>query len=73
MFVNKHEAIQQILETLQVKGIPILSYEVEASQQGTETVYKVGMQLKNISSEEKNEFIQHMQTLPEVMFIKLKS
>ena len=46
MFVNKHEAIQQILETLQVKGIPILSYEVEASQQGTETVYKVGMQLK---------------------------
>lgn len=73
MFVNKHEAIQQILETLQVKGIPILSYEVEASQQGTETVYKVGMQLKNISSEEKNEFIQHMQTLPEVTFIKLKS
>ncbi|HGA1025340.1 TPA: MgtC/SapB family protein, partial [Bacillus cereus] len=73
MFVNKHEAIQQILETLQVKGIPILSYEVEASQQGTETVYKVGMQLENISSEEKNEFIQHMQTLPEVTFIKLKS
>ena len=73
MFVNKHEAIQQILETLQVKGIPILSYEVEASQQGTETVYKVGMRLKNISSEEKNEFIQHMQTLPEVTFIKLKS
>ncbi|PEN91827.1 methyltransferase [Bacillus cereus] len=73
MFVNKHEAVQQILETLQVKGIPILSYEVEASQQGTETVYKVGMQLKNISSEEKNEFIQYMQTLPEVTFIKLKS
>ena len=46
MFVNKHEAVQQILETLQVKGIPILSYEVEASQQITETVYKVGMQLK---------------------------
>ncbi|HDR6271082.1 MgtC/SapB family protein [Bacillus thuringiensis] len=73
MFVNKHEAVQQILETLQVKGIPILLYEVEASQQGTETVYKVGMQLKNISSEEKNEFIQYMQTLPEVTFIKLKS
>ncbi|MCU4859283.1 MULTISPECIES: MgtC/SapB family protein [Bacillus] len=73
MFVNKHEAVQQILETLQVKDIPILSYEVEASQQSTETVYKVGMQLKNISSEEKNEFIQHMQTLPEVTFIKLKS
>ncbi|MFB6589116.1 MgtC/SapB family protein [Bacillus thuringiensis] len=73
MFVNKHEAVQQILETLQVKGIPILSYEVEASQQGTETVYKVGMQLKNISSEEKNEFIHYMQTLPEVTFIKLKS
>ncbi|EKS8351730.1 MgtC/SapB family protein [Bacillus cereus] len=73
MFVNKNEAIQQILATLQVKGIPILSYEVEASQQGTETVYKVGMQLKNISSEEKNEFIQRMQTLPEVTFIKLKS
>ncbi|MCY8956086.1 MgtC/SapB family protein [Bacillus cereus] len=73
MFVNKHEAVQQILETLQVKGIPILSYEVEASQQSTETVYKVGMQLKNISLEEKNEFIQHMQTLPEVTFIKLKS
>ncbi|MBE4936749.1 MgtC/SapB family protein [Bacillus thuringiensis] len=73
MFVNKHEAVQQILETLQVKGIPILSYEVEASQQSTETVYKVGMQLKNIPSEEKNEFIQHMQTLPEVTFIKLKS
>ncbi|HDR8094987.1 TPA: MgtC/SapB family protein [Bacillus cereus] len=73
MFVNKHEAVQQVLETLQVKGIPILSYEVEASQQGTETVYKIGMQLKNISSEEQNEFIQHMQTLPEVTFIKLKS
>ena len=49
MFVNKHEAIQQILETLQVKGIPILSYEVEASQQGTETVYKVGIHRKNNS------------------------
>ncbi|HDX9494312.1 TPA: MgtC/SapB family protein [Bacillus thuringiensis] len=73
MFVNKHEAVQQILETLQVKGTPILSYEVEASQQGTETVYKVRMQLKNISSEEKNAFIQHIQTLPEVTFIKLKS
>lgn len=73
MCINKHEAVQQILETLQVKGIPILSYEVETSQQGTEIVYKVGMQLKNISSEEKNEFIQHMQTLPEVTFIKLKS
>ncbi|MEM5671762.1 methyltransferase, partial [Bacillus cereus] len=71
--INKHEAVQQILETLQVKGIPILSYEVETLQQGTEIVYKVGMQLKNISSEEKNKFIQHMQTLPEVTFIKLKS
>ncbi len=40
---------------------------------GTEIVYKVGMQLKNISSEEKNEFIQYMQTLPEVTFINLKS
>ena len=46
MCINKHEAVQQILETLQVKGISILSYEVEASQQGTEIVYKVGMQLK---------------------------
>ena len=73
MCINKHEAVQQILETLQVKGIPILSYEVETSQQGTEIVYKVGMQLKNISSEEKNEFIQYMQTLPEVTFINLKS
>ncbi|MGH1278834.1 MgtC/SapB family protein [Bacillus basilensis] len=73
MCINKQEAVQQILETLQVKGIPILSYEVEASQQSIETVYKVGMKLKNISSEEKNEFIQHMQTLPEVTFIKLKS
>ncbi len=33
MCINKHEAVQQILETLQVKGIPILSYEVETSQQ----------------------------------------
>lgn len=73
MCINKHEAVQQILETLQVKGISILSYEVEASQQGTEIVYKVGMQLKNISPEEKNEFIQHMKTLPEVTFLKLKS
>ena len=73
MCINKHEAVQQILETLQVKGIPILSYEVETSQQGIEIVYKVGMQLKNISSEEKNEFIQYMQTLPEVTFINLKS
>ncbi len=73
MYINKHEVVQQILETLQVKDIPILSYEVEALQQGAEIVYKIGMQLKNISSEEKNEFIQHMQTLPEVTFIKLKS
>ncbi len=70
--INKHEAVQQIVETLQVKGIPILSYEVEALQKDAEIVYKVGMQLKNISSEEKNAFIQHMQTLPEVTFIKLK-
>lgn len=73
MCINKHEAVQQILEILYMKDIPILSYEVETSQQGAEIVYKVGMQLKNISSEEKNEFIQHMQTLPEVTFIKLKS
>ncbi len=73
MCINKREAVQQILETLQMKGIPILSYEVETSQQGIEIVYKVGMQLKNISSEEKNEFIQYMQTLPEVTFINLKS
>ncbi|MGE6589750.1 MgtC/SapB family protein [Bacillus mycoides] len=73
MCINKHKAVQQILEMLQVKGIPILSYEVETSQQDTEIVYKVGMQLKNISSEEKNAFIQHMQTLPEITFIKLKS
>lgn len=73
MCMNKHAAVQQILETLRVKGIPILSYEVEALQQGTGIVYKVGIQLKNISSEEKNAFIQHMQTLPEVTFIKLKS
>lgn len=46
---------------------------MEAVQQETEIVYKVGMQLKNVSSEEKNEFIQHMQTLPGVTFIKLKS
>lgn len=71
--INKHESVQQILEILQVKGVPILSYEVEVLQQETEIVYKVGMQLKNISSKEKNEFIQHMQTLPEVTFIKLKS
>lgn len=71
--INKHEAVQQIVETLQVNGIPILSYEVEALQKGTEIAYMVGMQLKNISSEEKNELIQHMQTLPEVTFIKLKS
>ncbi|MFC9448036.1 MgtC/SapB family protein [Bacillus cereus] len=73
MCINKQEAVQQILETLQVNGIPILSYEVKALQQDTEIVYKVGIQLKNISSEEKNEFIQHMQALPEVTFIKLKS
>ena len=46
MCINKREAVQQILETLHMKGIPILSYEVEASQQGIEIVYKVGMQLK---------------------------
>ncbi|MGI8281039.1 MgtC/SapB family protein [Bacillus mycoides] len=73
MCINKHEAVQQIVETLRVKGIPILSYEIEALQQDTEIVYKVGMQLKNISSEEKNAFIQHMQTLPEITLIKLKS
>ncbi|MBJ8103706.1 MULTISPECIES: MgtC/SapB family protein [Bacillus cereus group] len=71
--MNKHEAVQQILETLQVKGIPIISYEVEALQQDTGVVYKVGMQLKSISPEEKNAFIQYMQTLPEITFIKLKS
>ncbi|KAA0760475.1 MgtC/SapB family protein [Bacillus sp. SH5-2] len=73
MCINKHEAVQQILAILQVRGFPILSYEVEVLQQETEIVFKVGMQLKNISSEEKNKFIQHMQTLPEVTFIKLKS
>jgi putative Mg2+ transporter-C (MgtC) family protein len=57
--MNKHEAVQQILETLQVKGISIITYEVEALQHDTGVVYKVGMQLKNIS--------------PEVTFIKLKS
>ncbi|MEK4743532.1 MULTISPECIES: MgtC/SapB family protein [unclassified Bacillus (in: firmicutes)] len=71
--MNKHEALQQIVETLQVKGIPILSYEVDVLQQEAGKIYKVGMQLKNISSEEKNAFIQHMQTLPEITFIKLKS
>ncbi|MGE6596737.1 MgtC/SapB family protein [Bacillus proteolyticus] len=71
--MNKHEAVQQILETLQVQGIPIISYEVEALQRDTGVVYKVGVKVKNISPEEKNAFIQHMQTLPEVTFIKLKS
>lgn len=71
--INKHEAVQQILETLQVKGIPILSYEVDVLQQEERVIYKVGMQLKNISAKEKNTFIQHMQSLPEVTFIKLKS
>jgi len=71
--INKHEVVQQILQTLQVKGIPILSYEVESIEQDTGIVYKVGIQLKNISSEEKNAFIQYMQTLREVTFIKLKS
>ncbi|MGE6348237.1 MgtC/SapB family protein [Bacillus mycoides] len=71
--INKHEAVQQILETLQVKGIPILSYEVDVLQQEEGVIYKVGMQLKNISAKEKNTFIQHMQSLPEVTFIKLKS
>ncbi|UYX50304.1 MgtC/SapB family protein [Bacillus thuringiensis] len=73
MCINKQEAVQQIVETLQVKGIPILSYEVESLQQDTGVVYKVGMQLKNISPEEKNALIQYMQTLPEITFIKLKS
>ncbi|PFM64169.1 methyltransferase [Bacillus cereus] len=73
MCMNKHEAVQQILEMLQVKGIPILSYEVDVLQQEEGVIYKVGMQLKNISAEEKNTFIQQMQSLPEVTFIKLKS
>lgn len=51
--INKHEAVQQILETLQVKGIPILSYEVDVLQQEERVIYKVGMQLKNISAKEK--------------------
>ncbi len=38
---------------LQVKGIPILSYEIEALEQDAGIVYKVGIQLENISSEEK--------------------
>ena len=54
-----------------MKGIPILSYEVEASQQGTETVYKVGMQLKNIYRQ-KNEFIQHMQNITGSYVYKVK-
>ena len=73
MCINKQEAVQQIVETLQVKGIPILSYEVESLQQDTGVVYKVGMQLKNISPEEKNAFIQYIQTLPEITFVKLNS
>ncbi|MGW6194183.1 MgtC/SapB family protein [Bacillus cereus] len=73
MCMNKHEAVQQILAMLQVKAIPILSYEVDVLQQEEGVFYKVGMQLKNISAEEKNTFIQHMQSLPEITFIKLKS
>ncbi|PQZ57090.1 MULTISPECIES: MgtC/SapB family protein [Bacillus] len=73
MCMNKHEAVQQILEMLQAKAIPILSYEVDVLQQEEGVFYKVGMQLKNISAEEKNTFIQHMQSLPEITFIKLKS
>ncbi|EJQ81301.1 MgtC/SapB family protein [Bacillus toyonensis] len=71
--MNKHETIQQILEKLHMKGIPILSYEVESLQQDTGVVYKVGMQLKNISPEEKNAFIQYIQILPEITFVKLNS
>ncbi|HDR7445850.1 MULTISPECIES: MgtC/SapB family protein [Bacillus] len=71
--MNKHETVQQILQKLHMKGIPILSYEVESLQQDTGVVYKVGMQLKNISPEEKNAFIQYIQTLPEITFVKLNS
>lgn len=73
MCMTKQETVQQILEMLQVKGIPILSYEVDVLQQDTGVIYKVGMQLKNISSEEKNAFIRHIQSLTEVTFISLKS
>ncbi|KFN04414.1 MgtC/SapB family protein [Bacillus clarus] len=73
MCINKHEAIQEMLETMRVKGIPILSYEVEVSQQEAETIYKVRIQVKHVSSDEKNACIQHLQSLPHVTFIQIKS
>ncbi|PQQ47816.1 MgtC/SapB family protein [Bacillus thuringiensis] len=69
--INKHESVQKILETLQVKGFQIFSYGVEVLQQNAEIVYRVEIQLKNITSEEKNTLIQHIQSMPEVTFIKL--
>ncbi|AFQ15681.1 MgtC/SapB transporter [Bacillus thuringiensis HD-771] len=54
-----------------MKKFPILSYGVEVLQQNTGIVYRVEIQLKNISSEEKNALIQHIQSLPEVTLIKL--
>jgi len=71
MCINKYESVQRILETLQVKNVPILSYGVEVFHQSTGIVYKVEIQLKNITSEEKNALIQHIQSLPEVTLIKL--
>lgn len=69
--INKHESVQRILETLQLKNCPLLSYGVEVLQHNTGIIYKVEIQLKNITSEEKNTLIQHIQSLPEVTLIKL--
>ncbi|WP_242143375.1 MULTISPECIES: MgtC/SapB family protein [unclassified Bacillus cereus group] len=71
--VNTQEAIQKILEVLKVKGIQMLTYEVNVINKEKEREYKVNIQTKTISSDDKNKLIQELQELPNISFIKLKS
>ncbi|MDH2882452.1 MULTISPECIES: MgtC/SapB family protein [Bacillus cereus group] len=71
--VNTQEAIQNILELLKAKGIQMVTYEVNIIKKEEEMEYKVNIQTKAISSDDKNKLIQELQKLPNISFIKLKS
>ncbi|ABS22466.1 MgtC/SapB family protein [Bacillus cytotoxicus] len=71
--VNTQEAIQNILELLKAKGIQMVTYEVNVIKKEEEMEYKVNIQTKAISSDDKNKLIQELQKLPNISFIKLKS
>ncbi len=51
----------------------MVTYEVNVIKKEEEMEYKVNIQTKAISSDDKNKLIQELQKLPNISFIKLKS